>query len=87
MKRLILNLGTSSGSDIESAECGGIAAEIFAAVTPRNNGKLVADVEKVSLSSATNRYVLFMSPTHEAGPYMGKLKAPGVTVWSLGCSL
>lgn len=53
VKRLILNLGTSSGSDIESAECGGIAAEIFAAVTPRNNGKLVADVEKVSLSSAT----------------------------------
>ncbi|MFA6921139.1 MAG: hypothetical protein WC216_04800 [Gallionella sp.] len=87
VQRLVLNLGTSGGSDIETTEGGGIAAEVFAAVTPQNNGKLAADIEKVSKSSAKHRYVLFMSPEHEAGPYMGRSKAPGVTVWSLGCSL
>ncbi len=87
VKRLVLNLGTSGGSDIETTEGEGIAAEVFAAVTPRNNGKLAADIEKVSKSSAKYRYVLFMSPEHETGPYKGRLKAPGVIVWSLGSSL
>lgn len=87
VNRLVLNLGTSEGSDIETMEGEGIAAEVFAAVTPRNNGKLAADIKKVSKSSAKHRYVLFMSPEHKAGPYIGKSKAPGVTVWSLGCSL
>jgi hypothetical protein len=87
VERLVLNLGTSGGSDIETTEGEGIAAEVFAAVTPRNNGKLAADLEKVSKSSAKYRYVLFMSPEHEAGPYRGRLKAPGVIVWSLGSSL
>ncbi len=84
---LTLNLGTSSGSDIETKESGGIAAEVFAAVTPQNNRKLAGDIKKVSATDAEHRYVLFMSPEHEAGPYRGALKAAGVLVWSLGCSL
>lgn len=87
VKCLSLNLGTSSGFDIQTSEGGGIAAEVFAAVTPRNNRKLDSDIEKVSAAEAKYRYVLFMSPEHEAGPYRGTPKVAGVTVWSLGCSL
>lgn len=85
--RLTLNLGTSSGFDIETHEGGGVVAEVFASVTPKNNGKLLADVEKVSASEAFHRYVLFMSPGHLAGIYRGMPKKPGVVVLSLGCDL
>lgn len=88
VKRLTLNLGTAAGSDIETPEDGGIAAEVFAAVTPRNNCKLANDIKRVSTTNATHRYVLFMSPEHEAGPYQGAtINATGVIVWSLGCDL
>lgn len=87
VQSLTLNLGTSSGSDIETAEDGGIAAEVFAAVTPQSNRKLVGDIEKVSATDAKHRYVFFMSPEHEAGAYRRPYKAQGVVVWSLGCSL
>lgn len=82
-----LNLGTSSGFDIQTTEDGGIAAEVFAAVTPQNNRKLVKDIEKVSSADTKYRYVLFMSPEHEAGPYRGASKVAEVIVWSLGYSL
>lgn len=85
VQSLTLNLGTSPGSDIETHEDGGIAAEIFATVTPRNNRKLANDIEKVSAIDAQHRYVLFMSPEHEAGPYRGAPKAAGVVIWSIGC--
>ncbi len=42
-----LNLGTASGSDIESIEPGVVAAEVFAAVAPDNNDKLTKDIRKV----------------------------------------
>lgn len=84
---LSLNLGTAPGFDIQTPEGGGIAAEVFAAVTPQNNRKLANDIEKVSAADAKYRYVLFMSPEHEAGPYRSTPKVTGVTVWSLGCSL
>jgi len=87
VRSLSLNLGTSSGFDIQSSEGGGIAAEVFAAVTPQNNRKLANDIEKVSAANAKYRYVFFMSPEHEAGPYLGAPKVAGVTVWSLGCPL
>lgn len=87
VQRFTLNLGTSAGSDIETPEGGGIAAEVFAAVTPRNNRKLANDIEKISTAKAKHRYVLFMSPEHEAGPYQGAQNAAGVIVWSLGCTL
>ena len=87
VRRLTLNLGTAAGSDIESTEGGGIAAEVFAAVTPRNNGKLTKDIKKVSDVKAEYRYVLFMSPECEAGPYPVAPNPAGVIVWSLGCAL
>ncbi len=87
IQRLTLNLGTAAGSDIETPEGGGIAAEVFAAVTPRNNGKLTKDIKKVLSVKAKHRYVLFMSPECDAGPYQGASNAAGVIVWSLGCAL
>ena len=87
VQHLTLNLGTAAGSDIETPEGGGIAAEVFAAVTPRNNGKLTKDIKKVSSAKAKHRYVLFMSPECEAGPYPVASNASGVIVWSLGCAL
>ena len=47
IQELTLHLGTAAGSDIETIEDGGIAAEVFAAVTPQNNHKLANDIEKV----------------------------------------
>lgn len=85
LKQLTLNLGTSPGSDIESSEEGGIAAEVFASVDPRNNRKLANDIEKVSKAKAKHRYVLFMSPDHKAG-YFETSGADGIVVWSLGYS-
>jgi hypothetical protein len=83
---LALNLGTDSGWDIESSENGGLAAEVFAAVDPRNNRKLEKDIAKVAAAQAAIRYVFFMCPGVTAGPYMTSA-GPGVEVVSLGCSL
>ncbi len=97
---LTLNLGTAGGSDIETKECGGIAAEVFAAVDPWNNQKLKKDVKKVLEVTAQHRYVFFMSPLY---PKIGLLPGDtdkeklilkmaeedtkkGVIVWSLGCA-
>lgn len=60
---LRLNLGTSAGSDIEALD-GSVAAETFAAVTPRNNNKLNADIEKVSKTGAAHKYVFYICPSH-----------------------
>ena len=87
VQSFLLSLGTASGFDVESADDGGIVAEVFAAVTPKNNQKLRKDITKIAQSVARHRYVLFMSPGHELGPYRGVPNTQGVTVWSLGCSL
>ena len=84
VKRLKLNLGTDSGWDVETADDGGIVAEVFAAVRPGNNRKLALDIAKVAAADARHRYVLFASPICAVGKY--RCIAPqGVTVWSLGC--
>jgi predicted RNA-binding Zn-ribbon protein involved in translation (DUF1610 family) len=81
---LKLNLGTSSGTDIESDYDGGISAEVFAATSPASNDKLKKDIEKVSKSHARHKYVFFMCPNCDEGQYL-KCKAPtGIRVWSLG---
>lgn len=80
---LRLNLGTESGSDIESEVKGLIAAEVFAAVSPKNNKKLEKDLVKVSKTNARHRYVFFQSPSHEGGAYRPTKPVAGVTVWSL----
>ena len=65
---LILNLGTSKGLDIESPQCDGIGAEVFAAVNPNNNNKLKNDCEKISARSGiTHKYVFFMCPGYRYG--------------------
>ena len=81
---LRMNLGTSSGTDIESDYDGGISAEVFAATSPSSNDKLKKDIEKVSKSHARHKYVFFMCPNCDEGQYL-KCKAPtGIQVWSLG---
>lgn len=85
LRQLTLNLGTSPGSDIESFEEGGIAAEVFASVDPRNKRKLANDIEKVSRAKAKHRYVLFISPNHKAG-YFQTASTDGIIVRSLGYS-
>ena len=83
IKSLTLNLGTASGSDIETSDCGGIAAEVFAATQPNSNQKLKKDIEKVSKTAAKYKYSFFMCPDVEPGEYVSK-STPDVIVWSLG---
>lgn len=85
IETLTLNLGAKSGWDIETADDGGLVAEVFAAVTPKNNAKLAKDIKKVASSTSKHRYVLFMSPSLRPGPYKAEPAPAGVIVWSLGC--
>jgi hypothetical protein len=80
---LVLNLGTTSGSDIESEFNGGIAAEVFAATKPSSNQKLKKDIAKVHATGAAFQYVFFMCPSIKSGPYPVKDEHV-VQVWSLG---
>jgi hypothetical protein len=81
-----VNLGTSPGSDIESAS-GTLAAEVFAAVNTSNNKKLAKDRNKVSQTGAQLRYVFFMCPGYEAGRQRKLEREAGVEVWSVGGTL
>lgn len=79
---LTLNLGTDSGWDIEGVENGGLVAEVFAAVDPRNNRKLEKDIRKVASAKAAFRFVFFMCPGFPSEPQQSEA---GVKVISLGC--
>ena len=79
-----MNLGTASGSDIESLKPPGVAAEVFAAVTPTNNRKLRKDIEKVSTSEALYKYVFFISPGFAKSRQKSLETNLDVQVWSLG---
>lgn len=81
-----VNLGTSPGSDIESA-CGSLAAEVFAAVNTSNNRKLAKDREKVSQTNAQFKYVFFMCPGYAPGRHQDLEKEARVEVWSVGGEL
>lgn len=76
-----LNLGTAPGSDIES-ECGSLAAEVFAAVSPSSNQKLKKDINKVLETDAKLKLVFFMCPNFELGR-QPKLERDNVIVWAL----
>ena len=76
-----LNLGTAPGSDIES-ECGGLAAEVFAAVAPTSNQKLKKDINKVLATDAKLKFVFFVCPNFELGR-QPQLEKEGVIVWAL----
>ncbi len=80
---LILNLGTAPGSDLETNDCGGIAAEVFAATKPSSNNKLNKDIQKVSETDAKYKYSFFMCPDIEWGEYTQK-STSDIIVWSLG---
>ena len=78
-----VNLGTTSGSDIE---CGNdvLAAEVFAAVNTTNNKKLAKDRQKVSQTKAKHKYVFFMCPDIGPGRMQQLEREPDVEVWSVG---
>lgn len=82
-----LNLGTTSGSDIESSKNGGLAAEVFAAVNTSNNQKLKKDINKVGVTTAENKYVFFMCPGYVAGRQRRLEVNPTVQVWSVGVDI
>jgi hypothetical protein len=48
--------------DIMSERPAWVGAEVFAAVTPSNNGKLKRDLEKLGSRPEEHRYVFFLSP-------------------------
>jgi len=79
-----LNLGTAGGSDIVSESGAGVAAEVFAAVTTKSNGKLAKDMEKVRKSSKFHKYVFFMCPGYETGRQQQLEKHFGVQIWAVG---
>lgn len=69
--------------DIMSAETGYIGAETFAAVNPRNNGKLAADLAKLSLRPERHRYLFFMSPLYPGNQRQPQFERKGIEVWSI----
>jgi hypothetical protein len=83
LTKIKLNVGTKAGSDIESLDTT-FAAEVFAAVDPKNNRKLKRDVEKVAKRvDAQHRYVFFHSPLIPEGLVQGAGETVGVQVWSV----
>ena len=82
MKSLTLNLGTSKGTDIETVDCGGVVAEVFASVDPTNNSKIQKDIKRIRLNSAKHKYVFFISPKTDCGVYKSRWDVEGVTVIS-----
>ncbi len=70
--------------DIMSEADGLVGAETFAAVTPRNNGKLAADLAKLALRQERHRYVFFASPLFpEVGRVQRLEPGNGIQVWSV----
>ncbi len=80
-KPFILNLGTSNGLDVKSSKCGGIGAEVFAAVNPKNNDKLINDCRKISSQPGiTHKYVFFMCPGYKSGCQEDDPQFPDVSI-------
>ena len=75
-----LALATSSGRDIESAEPGLVAAEVFSATHPGSNQKLKKDIERLYTDPARHRYVFFAAPGYRSGRQEKLETAPGVEV-------
>lgn len=69
--------------DIMSEADGQVGAETFAAVSPRNNGKLAADLAKMALRQEIYRYVFFMSPRYPKAERLPQFERYGVQVWSV----
>ena len=69
--------------DIMSVLEGEVGAETFAAVHPRNNGKLAGDLAKMSGRIERYRYVFFCSPAFPGFQRLRQLETNGVEVWSV----
>jgi hypothetical protein len=69
--------------DIMSESEGAVGAETFAAVHPRNNGKLAADLAKMVSRPEAFKYVFFSSPRFPGLNRLTQLEEPGVQVWSV----
>ena len=69
--------------DIMSVVPGLVGAETFAAVDPRNNDKLAADLAKLAGRPETHRYVFFLSPRCPGTARQPKLERDGIQVWSI----
>lgn len=60
-----------------------VGAETFAAVDPRNNRKMEADLAKMAGRPERHRYVFFMSPRFPGTQRLPRLERDGVQVWSV----
>jgi hypothetical protein len=69
--------------DIMSEADGLVGAETFAAVDPRNNKKLVMDLDKMSARVERHRYIFFMSPKFPGAHRLPQFERDGVQVWSV----
>jgi hypothetical protein len=69
--------------DIMSEADGQVGAETFAVVSPRNNGKLAADLAKIAQRQEKHRYVFFMSPRYPKTERLPQFERGGVQVWSV----
>lgn len=80
-----LNLGTASGPDIVSLVPNVVAAEVFAAVHPMNNGKIMKDLRKLAQDcpSASARYVFFAAPGYKHERHTKLERIPGIEVWGI----
>lgn len=80
-----LNLGTASGSDIVSVMPNAVAAEVFAAVHPMNNGKTMKDLRNLAQDcpGAAARYVFFAAPGYKHDRHPKLERVPGIEVWGI----
>jgi hypothetical protein len=69
--------------DIMSEQDGLVGAETFAAVSPRNNGKLENDLDKLKGRCEKHRYVFFMSPQFPGNERRPQFERDGIQVWSV----
>lgn len=69
--------------DIMSIADGVVGAETFAAVHPRNNGKLAGDLAKMASRAEPFRYVFFCSPAYPDTQRLPALERDGIEVWSV----
>lgn len=79
-----INLGTSSGFDLESQIPGLVAAEVFTATHPGSNNKLRKDLDRLAekASSYQHRYVFFSCPQFATARQPQLERGDGTQVWS-----
>ena len=69
--------------DIQSVVPGLVGAETFAAVDPRNNGKLAGDLTKLSACAHRYRYVFFATGHTVGTVRLPEFERDGIQVWSV----